>query len=121
MKAAIDEILVDDEIFELEIKSQQRKVVQRSSMGLDGQISIDLGLRGRKLIQKGELKAKSKAELQKRINEINEMIDGELHSLKCPDGRIFNNLLIDEFLTGTIVNSGAHQSCNYQIVYIQQG
>lgn len=121
MKAAIDGIILDDDVFELEVKSWKRNFIQRSAAGLDGQVNIDLGLRGRKLVQKGELRGKSRTELQRKINEMNGLVDGELHSLKCPDGRIFGELLIEEFQAGTIVNSGAHLSCKYQITYTQQG
>jgi len=122
MKAAIDnKIFFDEDCFELEIESPQRSVIQRSAAGLDGQVNIDLGLRRRKLIQKGELRAKSQTELQKKIDEINEMIDGEVHILKNTDGRVFENLLIEEFKTGKVINGGVHTSCQYQITYSQQG
>lgn len=121
MKAAIDEIYFNEESFEVEVKGTQRSVIQRTAAGFDGQVSIDLGLRGRKLLQKGELRAKSGTELQRKIDEINELIDGELHTLKCPDGRVFKNLLIEEFQTKAFVNGGAHISCQYHITYTQQG
>jgi hypothetical protein len=121
MKAVLDEIVFNEESFELEIKSPQRSVIQRSAAGLDGQVGIDLGLRERKLVQKGVLRAKNQRELQQRIDAINEIIDGNLHTLKCPNGRIFENLLIEELQTGTLINGGAHTSCQYQITYTQQG
>ncbi len=108
-------------VFELEVKSPQRDIVQRSAAGLDGQVNIDLGFRGRKIVQKGELRAKNQAELQRQIDQINELIDGKLHILKCPDGRIFENLLIDEFQMGSSVTGGAHTCCQYKIAYTQQG
>ncbi len=121
MKAVLDEVIFNEESFELEIKSPQRDAIQRSAAGLDGQINIDLGLRARKLIQKGELRAKNQKELGQRIDAINELIDGNLHILKCPDGRIFENLLIEEFQTGASASGGAQTSCQYQIIYKQQG
>jgi len=121
MKATLDEIVFDEDSFELEVGSLQRETVQRTAAGLDGQVSIDLGLRGRKLVQKGELQAKNQAELKREIDEINELIDGGLHTLECPDGRVFGNLLIEEFQTGTAASSGAYTGCQYQITYTQQG
>jgi len=122
MKAILDdEIFFDEMSFELEIKSPQRGLIQRSAAGLDGQVNIDLGLRGRKIIQKGQLRSQSQNSLQRQIDEINELIDGNLHILKCPDERIFENLLIEEFKTGQFVNGGAHTSCDFQITYNQQG
>jgi hypothetical protein len=121
MKAVLDdEIIFNEESFELEIKSPQRNVLQRSAASLDGQVSIDLGLRGRKLVQKGELRAKSQTELRKRIDGINEFIDGNLHILKCPDGRVFENLLIENFQTDSFISGGVHISCQYHITYLQQ-
>jgi hypothetical protein len=122
MKAVLDDkVFFSETIFALEVKSPQRSVIQRSAAGLDGQVNIDLGLRGRKIVQKGELRARNQAELQKQIDEINELIDGKLHILKCPDGRVFENLLIDEFQTGSSVTGGAHTCCQYKLIYTQQG
>jgi hypothetical protein len=121
MKAALDNLLFDEEGFELEIKSLKRSVISRSAAGLDGQVNIDLGLRDRKIIQLGELRAKSEAELQRKIEEINALVNGQLHTLKCPDGRIFSNLLIEQFETDTVIKGGAQISCPYQIVFLQQG
>ena len=121
MKAVLDDVIFFSEApFELEIKSTKRSVVQRSAAGLDGQMCIDLGLRARKLVQKGQLRAKSQIELQKKIDEINEFIDGDLHILKCPDGRIFENLIIESFQAGPFISGGAHISCQYDITYTQQ-
>lgn len=121
MKAVLDDTIFFGEApFELEIKSMQRSIVQRSAAGLDGQVCIDLGLRARKLVQKGELRAKSQPELQKKIDEINGLINGSLHILKCPDGRIFENLIIENFQVGPFVSGGAHISCEYNITYAQQ-
>ncbi len=122
MRAMLDnEIFFEEKSFELEIKSPQRGVFQRSAAGLDGQVSIDLGLRGRKIIQKGEMRSQSQSGLQRQIDAINELIDGNSHILRCPDGRIFENLLIEEFKTGPLVSGGSHISCQYQITYNQQG
>ena len=121
MKAVLDnEIIFNEDYFGLEIKSFQREVVQRSAAGLDGQVSIDLGLRGRKLVQKGQLRAKNQAELQEIIDEIDGLIDGNEHILKSPDGRVFENLVIESFQTGSFVFGGAQTSCQYQITYTQQ-
>ncbi|MGB8226606.1 MAG: hypothetical protein WCE45_07075 [Sedimentisphaerales bacterium] len=121
MKAALDDkIFFAEGSFELEVKSPQRSIIQRSAAGLDGQINIDLGSRGRKLIQKGQLRARNQTELQQQIGVINELIDGNLHVLKCSDGNVFENLLIEEFQTEPFISGGAHTSCQYQITYKQQ-
>lgn len=122
MKAVLDDkVFFSETVFALEVKSPQRDIIQRLAAGLDGQVNIDLGFRGRKIVQKGELRARNQAELQKQIDEINGLIDGKLHILKCPDGRIFGNLLIDEFQTGSSITGGAHICCKYKLTYTQQG
>jgi hypothetical protein len=121
MKTVLDEKTIFSEApFELEVRSHRRGVIQRVAAGLDGQVSIDLGLRGRKIVQKGVLRARGQTELQQQINAVNKLIDGNLHVLRCPDGRIFENLLIEEFQTGQIVSGGANVNCEYHITYTQQ-
>jgi hypothetical protein len=120
MKLTIDDEVIFEQDVELEIKSFQRAACQRSAAGLDGQVNIDLGLRGRKLVQKGRLLAESQTELQKKIDEINRLFDGSLHTLKCCDERIFENLLIEDFSAGPFIRGGAQTSCQYNITYIQQ-
>lgn len=122
MKAVLDDkIFFSEVVFAIEVKSPQRDIIQKSAAGLDGQVNIDLGFRGRKIVQKGELRAGSRAEFQRQTDEINSLIDGKLHILKCPDGRIFENLLIDEFQTGSSITGGAHICCQYKLIYTQQG
>ncbi len=121
MKAVLDEQISFDRMsFELEVKSPQRSIIQRSATGLDGQVGIEMGLRGRKIVQKGQLRAASQNELQQQIDAIDELIDGSLHVLKCPDGRVFENLIIESFQTDHYVSGGAHISCPYSITYVQQ-
>ncbi|MCE5340534.1 MAG: hypothetical protein LLF92_05325 [Planctomycetaceae bacterium] len=120
MRPALDNIFFDDETFEIEVKTLNRGVVQRSAAGLDGQLTIDMGLRERKLAQTGQLRAKNEAELQRQIDAINELIDGQLHILRSSDGRVFDNLLVETFETESVIKSGAYMSCSYHITYIKQ-
>ena len=55
--------------------------------GLDGVLSIDLGRRGRKIVQRGRLRAASKEQLRKRVDEILEFLDGKVHKLETEDRR----------------------------------
>jgi hypothetical protein len=121
MRPVLDNMYFDEETFGLEVKTLKRGVVQRSAAGLDGQLCIDMGLRDRKLVQTGQLRAKNEAELQRAIDAINAFVDGRLHTLKCSDGRIFDNLLVEVFEVEPVVKSGAYVSCSYHITYIQQG
>jgi hypothetical protein len=121
MRPALDDIFFDEENFLLAVKTFKRSIVQRTAAGLDGQLAVDTGLRSRKLVQTGQLRAKSQTELQRQIDSINSLIDGQLHTLKCPNGRVFENLLIETFETETILKGGAYVSCEYRITYVQQG
>jgi len=122
MKANLDSfVYFDNDSFNLQIKSRQRAVVERSAAGLDGAVCIDLGQRTRKMIQTGQLRAANKSALNEKIADIDEMFDGQLRTLISPDGRIFENLRIDSFQTGEIVSGGSSVSCTYEIIYIQLG
>ncbi len=121
MRPALDNIYFDDASFTLEVKTLKRSFVQRSAAGLDGQLAIDMGLRDRKLVQTGQLRAKNETELQRQINSINELIDGQLHTLKCSDDRVFDGLLVETFEIEPIVKGGAYVSCAYRITYVKQG
>ncbi len=120
MKPAIDNILFDEESFELRVGCVKREIIQRSAAGLDGQLCIDLGIRSRTLTAKGELRARSRNELNKKIEQINMLIDGQLHTLRCSDGSLFCNLLVQEFESDSIVNSGADVSCMFKMTFLQQ-
>jgi len=81
----------------LEVGSRARDSIERSAAGVDGALSIDLGMRERKIVVKGLLRAVSVELLLARENSMAELIDGDMHILESANGVKFENLRIDSF------------------------
>jgi hypothetical protein len=112
-------VLFDEQDFELQTGSFSRDSLQRSVHGLDGVLSIDLGLRSRQIIQKGSLQAKSRTILDKRISAISAFIDGDIHKLLTGSGREYDNLRMDVFKVSNERISSIGVTVDYEIVYTQ--
>ncbi len=120
MRVTLDgQILFDTQPAEIEPGSFSRDSIERTVPGLDGVLSIDLGQRGRKIKQRGTLRAKSRMQMDKRIGEISAYMDGGTHTLIAPNGRQFSNLRMDSFKVSDERADGAGISVNYEIVYTQ--
>jgi len=103
----------------IEEGSCQHQFAERSAAGLNGVVSVDMGGRGRKIQQRGELRARSKAELSSRVEAISAFMDGDVHTLEVSDGRLFEDVRIDSFTVGGERTSGAGVVAEYEIVYRQ--
>ena len=122
MKANLDEAVYFDEAgTELTVKSWKRDYISRSAAGLDGVINIDLGKRQREIIQTGTFRAPSNQALDRKIEAVNNLIDGQSHTLTLDNGDSFANLNINSFETAKRHIGGAGSSCDYKICYIQLG
>jgi hypothetical protein len=120
MRATLDgQALFDEQALELCVSSFSRDSVERAVPGLDGMLSIDLGQRGRKIKQTGTLRAKSRSQLEERVNAISAYMDGDTHTLIAAAGRQFSNLRMDSFNLGKERIDGAGISVDYEIVYTQ--
>jgi len=120
MKVTLDtQMLFDEQALEINADSFGRDSIERTIPGLDGMLSIDLGLRGRKISQTGTLRAGSRTQLNERINRIAAFMDGDTHTLTISSGREFPNLRMDSFKTGTEHADGAGIMVDYEIVYTQ--
>ena len=106
---------------QLDIKpgSASRDSVERTVPGLDGMLSIDMGGRGRKITQKGVLRAKSRMQLNEKISAISAYMDGDTHMLITDGGEEFDNLRMDVFKVSTERTSGGGAVVDYEIVYTQ--
>ena len=104
---------------QIEIGSFSRESIERSAAGLDGVISIDLGERGRKIRQKGEIRARSKADLDSKVGAISAFIDGDTHTLVGSQGERFENLRVDSVSVKNERESGSGVVSDYEIVYWQ--
>jgi hypothetical protein len=120
MKTTLDEqILFDEQTVEISADSFSRDSIERTVPGLNGVLSIDLGIRGRKIKQTGTLRAKSRVQLDERIKKITAFIDGDTHTLITSSGREFENLRMDSFRTAAEHTDGTGITTDYEIIYMQ--
>jgi hypothetical protein len=120
MKVTLDtQMLFDEQALEISPDSLSRDSIERTIPGLHGVLSIDLGLRGRKIRQTGTLRAKSRTQLNERISKISAFMDGDTHTLMTGSGSEFTNLRMDSFKTGTEHADGSGIMVDYEIVYTQ--
>jgi len=111
--------LFDEQQLEIEIDSLGRDSMERAIAGLDGVLSIDLGSRGRKIKQKGVLRAKSRSQMNEKTGAISAYMDGDTHTLITGSGETIDNLRIDIFKIGRERTDGGGLCCEYEIVYRQ--
>jgi hypothetical protein len=104
---------------EIEVGSFARECLERAVAGLDGVMSIDLGGRGRKIRQKGEIRARSRAELNGKIEAISSFVDGDTHTLVTSQGEMFENLRVDSVSVKNERVSGSGVVADYEIIYRQ--
>jgi len=120
MKTTLDlQMLFDEQTLEITAGSFQRDSTEKTIPGLNGVLSIDLGLRGRKIKQTGTLRAKSRAQLDERISKISTFMDGDTHTLITGTGREFTNLRMDSFKTTAEHADGTGTVTDYEIFYTQ--
>jgi hypothetical protein len=120
MRTTLDgKILFDEQGLEIAAESIERARIEKAIPGVDGVLSIDLGERGRKIKQKGRLRAASQAELERQILQIKGFMDEEGHTLRTSAGQEYEDLRMDSFkVTGNFV-SGCLVGVDYQIEYRQ--
>jgi len=111
--------LFDEQQLEIEPESIGRDSIERTVPGLDGVLSIDLGGRGRKIKQRGVLRAKSRSQMDDRISVISAYMDGDTHTLVTSSGKEFDNLRMDVFKVSKERASGGGVAIDYEIVYTQ--
>jgi len=99
--------------------SWRRETVDYGFSGLDGVVSIDSGLRGRKLKQHGTLTAKSVAALTELMETISGYIDGQGYKLVDQNGISYGNVRMDSFTPSGPVAVGNQACCEYEIRYTQ--
>jgi hypothetical protein len=104
---------------QIEVGSFGRESIERSAAGLDGVISIDLGERGRKIWQKGEIRARSKTDMDSRVGVISAFIDGDTHTLVGSQGERFENVRVDSVSVKNERESGSGVVADYEVVYTQ--
>ena len=118
MNARLDDLVEFEENY-FRAKTWKRDSVDRGVAGLDGKISIDLGMRGREVVQRGILRGCSAEQLSRRVQEIYSLMDGSEHGLVRGDGEIFDNLRVDWFEAGELRVGGAGVWCEFEMRYTQ--
>ena len=111
--------IFDEEQLEIDFGSFTRDSIERTVTGLDGVLSIDAGLRSRKIHQKGLLRAQSRKQINNRINTISAYIDGKTHTLITNDGEKLDYLLMDSFKVNKERADGRGIIIDYEIIYTQ--
>jgi len=119
MRVTLDDyISFEEQQLEIETGSFNRDSIETTVPGLDGVLSIDLGLRGRKIKQRGVLRAKSRSQMNNRISEISAYMDGNTHTL-LTGGEEFGNLRMDSFRVSKERTDSSGIIIDYEIVYTQ--
>ncbi len=120
MRVTLDgQNLFDEQQLEIELGSFSRDSMDRAVAGLDGVLSVDMGGRGRRIKQKGVLRAKSRTQMNNRISSISVYMDGETHTLITSEGEKFDNLRMDSFEVRKDRAGGGSIVVDYEIVYAQ--
>jgi len=92
--------------------------VERSVPGLDGVVSVSLGLAGREIKQAGTLRAASRSGLEVKRQAILGFMDGDSHTL-IADGQSYADVRMDFFEVGPVLSGGGGVVCDYEIIYTQ--
>jgi hypothetical protein len=111
--------LFDERDLRIAVGPLERAAIERSIPGLDGLASIDLGVQGRKVRQRGILRATSREQMDSRLAAIESMLDGATHTLQTSDGRQYADLRIDAFKELDRRHEGSGVVVEYEIVYTQ--
>ena len=120
MKVTLDsQTLFDEQALDIIIGSYRRDSIERLVPGLDGEISIDLGRRGRQIKQTGTLRAKSRNQMNERIAAISAYMDDDTHTLVMSSGLELAGLRMDSFNVCGEHTDGTGIIADYEIVYTQ--
>ena len=111
--------LFDEQQVEIEAGSIRRDSMEKTVSGTNGVLSIDLGQRGRKIKQKGLLRAKSILQMNEKVSTISAYMDGKTHTLILSSGEQFENVRMDVFKVGRFQPSGIGTVVEYEISYTQ--
>lgn len=122
MSVTLDgQAIFDEQGLTISVGSPVRASQERAVAGLDGVLSIDLGVRSRQIRQTGVLHAPSRAAMRVRIRTITGFIDGRTHTLVAADGQVLDELRMDSFKRIAEYPGGPGVVADYEIVYTQLG
>lgn len=119
MKALLDGFEIEQ--VDISVGSWERSSIDRSAAGVDGVVSVDLGLRSREIVQRGLIWAFTSEQLLSKFDNARMLMDGGIHTLVVSDGRVFSRLRVDSVEQGRKAFSGRGVSCEIEIRYTQLG
>ncbi len=103
----------------IKARTWQRAITRRGFSGVDGEFALDQGLRSRVIIQTGRLQSDAAASLGTLILQIEDFIDGQLHTLIDNYSHTYQLVLVENFEPTTPVKHGRGYWCDYEIRYRQ--
>ena len=106
-------------VHEMTFGSWERERLVRRFAGLDGEVRIDLGRKGRRIGQKGSLAADNLRALQKKIDVVEDYLDGKDHTLIDENGQSHEHVEMVSFEWNIPLNRSDHFSADYEIEYKQ--
>ena len=116
MKAKFDG-LVEFAVLKIKAGSWDREAIEKSAAGLGGVVSVDLGMRKRKITVSGSVEAQSKATLIVKTVQIEAMLDGCVHTLEADV--MYENVRVDSFAVVKEETGGRGVSCEFEMVLSQ--
>ncbi len=99
--------------------SWRRDVQRRGFAGLDGELSLDAGLRSRTIVQTGRLQDDTPAELDAQVAAVQAFADGGLHTLVDNHGVTHDGVRIESVEPQTPIRRGRGFWLDYTITYRQ--
>ena len=104
---------------DLKTLAWERSQVRRGFAGVDGEMVVDMGARGRRIVQTGRLQAPTAAALAVIIAAAEALQDGRLHKLTDNLGRVFAHVLVEGFELAGPPKCGRGFWCDYIVNYLQ--
>jgi hypothetical protein len=120
MRVLIDGVVEFEEV-SVSVGSWQRKSIERGAAGLDGVVSVDLGKRGREIVQRGVVRAGSDDGLCGAIAAVEGLVDGSSHVMSRGGCGDFGGLRVDGVEVKSRSRSGVGASCEFEVRYFQLG
>jgi hypothetical protein len=119
MQVLIDGNSLFDRDARIESGPETEQVLEKSSPGLDGIVSISMGRRKRSLKQTGTLRALGRAGLENRKECIRALVGSGDHRIVSEQTSPLMNVRIDSVAFGAERFSGTGIVCEYTINYTQ--
>ncbi|MHC4981548.1 MAG: hypothetical protein ACYTF6_00055 [Planctomycetota bacterium] len=96
-----------------------RAVQYRGFAGINGLLTLDMGLRSRRINQTGRLQAATTSAIHAIVSEIEAKLDGGIHTLTDDLGFTYPTVLVERFEQSTPVRRSQGFWCDYKISYRQ--